>query len=172
MKTFAKLLVLLGMAALVSGCGPEERTRDLPGAPPAMFELRMLGVGQGDLSSALISVSSVTASARGAPLEVEPVLDTVELTQPDQAWLLGRVRVPEGVERVDFDVRFDDAGGYESKLQSGAVASRRAEIAWSAPVTWLRTHGHAVIHLDLERSLVATGAADSRRLIPAASIHY
>jgi hypothetical protein len=174
MKTLAKVkvLVLVGMGALVSGCGPDERTRNMDeGPPPEAFQLRMLGVDQGNLSAALLSVSSVTATADGLSLEVVPAYDTVDLTANRQAWLLGRVLVPKGVESVDLTVRFDDAGGFESRLGNGMVDSRRAVVSWRAPVAWLRTNGHAVIHLDLQRSLVVTGP-EARRLIPSAAIHY
>lgn len=172
MKTTGKLLVLLGMAALLTGCDPGDRTRDLTHEVKVeTFEIRLLGSSPGDFSAAVLSVGGVTASARGWALDVEPLLDAADLTATHQAWLLGRVRVPPDADSVDFTVRFDDAGGYESRLGNGMVDSRLAVVSWKAPVAWLRTNGHVVIDLDLQRSLVATGP-ETRRLIPAATIRY
>lgn len=171
MKTTGKMLVLLGAAALVTGCGPGDGTRNLKQDGPAeTFEVRLLGSSPGDLSAAVVSVAGVTATTRGLLLDVEPVLDTVDLTATRQAWLLGRVRVPQSVEAVDFTIQFDD-GGYESLAGNGVVDSRLAVVSWRAPVASLRTNGHVVIDLDLQGSLVTTGA-ETRRLIPAATIRY
>jgi hypothetical protein len=169
-KTMGKVLVWLGMGALLAGCGSGGWTRDLSG-PAEVFEVRLLGSSPGDLTAAVLAVGGVTATTRGVPLDVEPMQDAVDLTNTHQAWLIGRVRVPEGVEAVDLTVQFDEAGGYESRADNGAVDTRLAAVAWHAPVTWLRTNGHAVVDLDLQRSLVPDGV-ESRRLIPAATIRY
>jgi hypothetical protein len=172
MKTILKLGVLLGTAALVTGCGPGDRTRNLTReVETEVFEVRLLGSSPGDLSAAVLSVADITATTPSRMLYVEPVLDTVDLTATHQAWLVGQLRVPEGVAAVDLSVQFDDAGGYESRLGNGMVDSRQAVVSWHAPVAWLRTNGHVVIDLDLQRSLVAIGG-ETRRLIPAATIRY
>ncbi|HZN95235.1 MAG TPA: hypothetical protein VFB81_21135 [Myxococcales bacterium] len=170
MKTIVKGLVLVGVAAVLTGCGESSTRNMLKDQRTEVFEVRMLGQDRGDLSSALLSVASVTASTRGQPLEVEPVVDTMDLTQTRQAWLLARVRVPEGAPDVDFSVLFDDAGGYESAGGNGWVESRGMAIAWRAPVGWLQRNGHVVIHMDLGRSLVPHEGA--MRLIPNAVINY
>jgi len=171
MKTALKLLVPLGIAAVAVGCGADQ-TRDI-GTRPAdrVFEIRLLGQNEGELSAVLLPVASVTASTRGHQLDVQTVVDFMDLTATRQAWLLGRVSVPEGAPDVDISVRFDDAGGYEWSRGNGAVEARGAEVRWRAPVEWLRRNGHAVIQMDLKRSLVARGS-DSARLIPSVTVSY
>jgi len=171
MKTSLRIALWVAVLSVVAGCGGDKTRTVKNDASVQKFEIRLLGEKPANLTAALVGLSGLDASARGAPLEVEPAADRVDLTVPNQAWLIGKVAVPEGVTEVDFSLRFDDAGGYESAAGNGALEARGAEVRWRAPVEWLQTHGHVVVHVDLSRSLVYRGV-DTARLLPNASIHY
>ena len=59
MKTITNVLVVLGMAVVMAGCG-RDQTRDVVrGERFALFEVRLLGQNPGNLKAALFSVFSM-----------------------------------------------------------------------------------------------------------------
>jgi len=175
------LSVLVGVAAVVlAGCGGEGRTRAVPGpgqdfpedVQGQRFELRLKGVNNPGYGSALVQVRRVSVTTpEGQPLPVRlKARFPMDLTQAEQAYLLGLFVVPEGVERVKVEVEFDDFGGYETASGGGVIDTRVAPLRFESPVAYLSERGHVVVHLDLGQSLQVQG--ESRLLLPSLDVRY
>jgi hypothetical protein len=135
-------------------------SNDAP-TPALVGELRLLGVDQASFTSARVKVKSVEASANGAPIAIGGLVDGIDLGVPTQAWLLGTFTVPPSADAVDVKVVFEDAGAYDAGAEHGTIDSGCTAIVATVPVKLLALRGHAVIHLDVSRSLVriSDGAA-------------
>jgi hypothetical protein len=70
---------------------------------------------------------------------------------------------------VEVSMRLDAFGGFEG-AEAGALDSRASLFRLKLPVEKLMQRGHAVIHLDLERSLLGKG--ENRLLLPTYQIKY
>lgn len=170
-----RILYALGAAFVaIGGCGdgrlPEpESFEELPGLHA---ELRLMGVNNPDYSAVLVQVRRLTVTTpEGAALPVRlEARRAVELTTPGHAHLVGRFVVPEGVERVAVEVEFDDFGGWEQGGSGGVLDMRVAPLRFEAPVDYLTRRGRAVVHLDLEQSLVALG--EGKLLQPALDVRH
>jgi hypothetical protein len=169
-RTSIGLAIILGLLAY--GCG--HSNHDAVGASTpspeggAAFSLRLAGVDAGDFVSARMRIQSVQVSGGGSVL-ANAVLPELDLAPPGQAHLLASFKVPAGIEEVDFAVAF--AGG--------AVATAKSKLDVDAQCHTLRLAGkvsriaerrHAVIQLDLARSLVPSGA--SLTLVPHFELVY
>jgi hypothetical protein len=172
---FKFIVAALGMAALLAGCGKTElpdRAQTLTdGTGTETFEVRLLGTDPGGMSTVLMGISGLRATADGVPLEITPGQARVELAQSGQAWLVGTVTVPSGTDVVDFSLDLDDAGTFAAPDTAGWINSRHLHLSWESPVESLRRNGHAVLALDLARSLVSTGAGD-RAVTPRMKVQY
>lgn len=147
-----------------------------PGHPTGVsglpVQVRMLGVNAGSYSLALLPISDITVTAAGHALPVTLVREAhVDLANTAHAPLLGSFVVPEGVEQVHVQVHFDDAGSFRNADGAGALDTRVAPLQFDAPVAFLARNGHAIIHLDLERSFLTSLHGD-RRLAPRLEVNY
>jgi hypothetical protein len=175
------MLSVLGAAALVmGGCGGESRMREVPGPRPDFpeevqgqrFELRLKGVNNPGYASALVQVRRVsvtTVDGQSLPVRLKSRF-AMDLSQTEQAYLLGLFVVPEGVDRVKVEVEFDDFGGYEGASGDGVIDTRVAPLRFESPVAYLAQRGHAVVHLDLGQSLQTQG--EGRLLLPSLDVRY
>ncbi|MBN1204037.1 MAG: hypothetical protein JXB05_03825 [Myxococcaceae bacterium] len=176
------MLSALGAAALaLSACGDSERTSPAPEltttrtpdvAPAGRhFELRLRGENAQGYDSVLVPIQSLHASAAGEALPVRLVARTVDMTAKDHAHLVGHFFVPEGVERVQLTLAFDEFGGWEQGGRAGALDTRVAPLRFEAPVDALSLHGRAVMLLDVGRSLQPVDEAE-RLLLPRLEVNY
>jgi hypothetical protein len=175
------MLSVVGAAALMlGGCEGESRMREVPGPRPDFpeevqgqrFELRLKGVNNPGYTSALVQVrrlSVTTVDGQTLPVRLKSRFP-MDLTQTEQAHLLGLFVVPEGVDRVQVEVELDDFGGYEEASGGGVIDTRVAPLRFEAPLAYLAERGHAVVHLDLGQSLRAQG--EGRLLLPSLDVRY
>lgn len=137
-----------------------------------VFEVRIRGENIQDSQAFLMNIQELTASTpEGKPLRMVEGQGFVDLANPNQAWLLGKVVVPKGVDQVKFSLLLDQYGGFAVTTAAGAIQGRGMPINWTAPLSWLEENGHAVVHLDLTRSLMQA-KGETRWFIPALGIHY
>jgi hypothetical protein len=136
-----------------------------PGELAGMAALRLLGVVNPGYTSVFLSVSDVQVWVDGSPVAVNlgDVLMPMDLANGDQAWLLGRFALPPAGEVVKVKIVLDDFGAFEG-MGAGDIDARGLPIEYTVPSDWFQPRRHAVIHLDLTRSLVAEG--DSKLLLP------
>ncbi|WNG43235.1 hypothetical protein F0U60_03330 [Archangium minus] len=175
------MLSVMGAAVLVlAGCGGDSRTRDVSEPSPEQpaeaqgkqYALRLKGVNNPGYASALVQVRRVsvtTVNGQALPVSLKSRFP-MDLTHPEQAYLLGFFQVPEGLDRVQVEVEFDDFGGYEEAAGGGVIDTRVAPLRFEAPVTYLSEHGHVVVHLDLGQSLHELDEA--RLLLPSLDVRY
>lgn len=95
----------------------------------------------------------------------------MNLTRLDHAWTLGKVIVPEGVENLRVEVTLDDYGAFVRNSATGDVDTRGTPIVFDVTTAGLSMNGHAVIHLDVAKSLMWTSGR-SMMLIPELSVRY
>ncbi|MFY0563064.1 hypothetical protein ACN28E_04420 [Archangium lansingense] len=176
------MLSVLGAVALgLGGCdGASSRTQEPTGPLPDFpaeaqgqrFELRLKGVNNPGYASALVQVrriSVTTMEGEALPVRLKSRFP-MELTQTEQAHLVGLFLVPEGVERVKVEVSFDDFGGYEAASGGGVIDTRVAPLRFEAPLEYLAERSRAVVHLDLGQSLKTQGEA--KLLLPSLDVRY
>lgn len=181
------MLSALGTAALaLAACGDGGHLQSMPRpeAPASnatpdevaghTYELRLRGENTTGLTAALMPVRGLRVTTPdGTVLPVRVKARTVDLTEPNQAHLVGQFFVPEGVERVKVQLALDDFGGWEGAGGGGAIDARGGTVSFEAPVDFLSQRGRAVVLLDMGRSLrPASDAEGSRKLVPQLSVNY
>ena len=174
------MLSVLGAAALaLGGCGtspsqdPSGASADFPAdVQGPRYELRLKGVNNPGYTSALMQVRGFSVTTvDGQPLPVRlKSRQAMDLTQADQAWLVGLFVLPPGVDRAKVEVVFDDFGGYESASGAGVIDTRVAPLRFEALADDLAQRGHAVVQLDLGQSLAGQG--EERLLLPSLDVRY
>jgi hypothetical protein len=129
------------------------------------FELRLQGMDVGDLESVLVRLKAVEVRANGTVLANTLMTPEMDLVNVAHGFLLTTFRAPAGVEEVDLSVAFDSARATRAKhvldVDLGCEVVRV-----KAKVKLLEQRHHAVIFLDLARSLakVGTGMGFAPRL--------
>ena len=177
-------LVLAAALAAALGCGgkvgqgADEALHDAAGvtttpdwAHDRTAELRMLGVDQGGFTGAALYLQEVEVKSGGQVLETKNSQKFLDLAAANEAWLLGRVKVPEGATQLDLRVRFKATGGrYVLGEGSGEIDTGCSEIRITVPVKGLEARGHAVLHVGVAASLPRNGAA--RVFLPQLKLVY
>jgi hypothetical protein len=146
---------------LVMGCGQHSANVhgvgnvDQTGNATPSFNLRLTGVDQGDIVSARMRIQAVRVDGGGKVLA-----DAVKTPEAEvgNSFLLASFQVPAGLEDVDFVVAFD-RGTVSTRTASFDVNARCQTLRLSGKVSRIAERKHAVIHLDLARSFVPSGAA-------------
>jgi hypothetical protein len=157
------------LAFLFAGCGRHSANVDGTGNvdpgnvdagsdPTPSFNLRLTGVDPGDYVSARMRIQAVRVEGGGAVLADTVKTPEVELTDVGNSFLLASFRPPAGVEDVDFTVSFE-GGTVATRTASFDVNTRCQTLRLSGKVSRISERKHAVIHLDLARSFVPSGAA-------------
>jgi hypothetical protein len=139
-----------------SSAGADTGTATPPDAADGSFNLRLQGVDNGDFKSMMLRVKAVEVRANGMVLANTLMTSQMDLTTASQAFLLANFRAPAGVEEVEFTVAFDSA--------TAATAAKTFDVdlgcevvRLNAKVKLLQQRNHAVIFLDLARSLAKAG---------------
>lgn len=140
-------------------------------ATPARAFIRMLGAANPGFDTLLADVASITVEVDGAavPLDFTGV-QTMDLTNPDQAWRVASFEMPAPGSEVHVTIRLDDPASWERAGAAGDLDTCGAPIEFTAPAEWFALRGHAVIVLDLARSIV--GAPDHAALLPNLQVRF
>jgi hypothetical protein len=155
----AGILVL----ALAAGCGggaslDVEALHTLAGVQanlsPGTGELRILGVNGSAFSSVAMTVGKVEVRAGGKLVTGAVQTKKIELANAAQAWLLAKFAVPEGAGELEVSVSLEEAGSFAAGKSSGKIHAGCTELKFVVQAAQLKPRGHAVIHVDLARSLV------------------
>ena len=157
-------------------CSPPPAVRGSTSAPRCVrgteVELRLLGTNPGDYQRGDgRGAQSCKVTAGGQTLKVEPAQPHIDLGNQQQAWLIGAVRVPDGVQRLDVRLRLDDFGGFRRTPAAPAKSTRCSLIAFSTGFDRTKAVPQSTVILDLQRSLART-RSDARLLLPQVSIAY
>lgn len=159
---------LVGMDGTSGGGGDEPIVQT---GQEVSVDLRMRGLPGHDFGSVLLSVADLMVTAPdGTRLPVELVSDPMDLGQGDHAWRIGRVLLPEGLDRVQVSIRFDGHGGFENGSFTGDIETFGPEIAYEASAALMAETGKAVVDLDLGRSLIEVG--DTWAVLPHIEVRY
>lgn len=191
-----KRLVAAVVVVTMVGCGGTDTTRSLerdleapgdvnaptapaqPGTPddardegPTMQAmLRLRGVDLGAYTTLLGQVRAVEVEADGVRRDVRLEGKVFDLARSEHAWKLATFSIPEDAENVSVTLRFDNFGGWETADAAGFVDLRFAPVRFSAPAAWFSEHGHAVVDMELTRSLRDVGLG--RLLMPSFQVRY
>lgn len=192
MTTFARSGLPLAIA-LLTACGqgstgttqgagatPPAATAPTPTSNPALTPestttprafIRMLGSANPGYDALLADVAAITVEVDGAavPLDFTGV-QTMDLTNPDQAWRVASFAMPPAGSTVHVTVRLDDPASWERAGAAGDLDTCGLPIEFTAPAEWFALRGHAVIVLDLGRSIV--GAPDHAALLPNLQVKF
>jgi len=141
-----------------SGGGSGGDTGSGPGATADRADdIRLLGVNAGDLESFLFRVKAVEVRANGMVLANTLMTSQMDLTTATNAFLLTSFKAPAGVEEVEVIVALDSATAV-LPANSLDIDMSCQMLRLKAKVKLVEQHHHAVIVLDLARSLGKVGA--------------
>ncbi|MFL5432624.1 MAG: hypothetical protein ACJ79M_23630, partial [Myxococcales bacterium] len=138
--------------------GSDTSTGTQGGTADRGFEVRLRGVDVGDLESLLLRVKAVEVRANGMVLANTLMTSQMDLTTVAQAFLLTTFRAPAGVQEVEVRVALDSAM-VSTGTQTLDVDLGCEVVRVNAKVKLLQQRNHAVIFLDLARSLAKAGTA-------------
>lgn len=126
-----------------------------PTSTPTRAFIRMLGANNPGYEAVLADVAAITVEVDGVavPLDFSGV-QTMDLANPDHAWRLAAFAMPPPGSTVQVTVRLDDPASWERAGAAGDLDTCGLPITFSAPAEWLALRGHAVIVLDLGRSIL------------------
>jgi hypothetical protein len=167
------LVVLSALVTLVAiGCGSDHTRPSFDQSSQGLTaELRITGANVANYKAVLMDLLDVEVWADGSPLPIErPHEAAIDLSRIEHAFLAARFTVPEGASALRFRARLDDFGGFESTAKAGAIDARSGLVAFESPVEWVSRLGHAVVQVDLERSLINAG--EDRLLLPHFQVQY
>jgi hypothetical protein len=158
-RTSIVLAILVGV--LSYGCGNTNHEAIAASTPPPAggpsFSLRLAGVDAGDFVSARMRIESVQVSGGGAVLANAVLTPEVDLAQAGQAYLLTSFAVPAGLEDVEFAIAFS-AGTVSTARSTLSVDTECHTLRLSGKVSRIAERKHAVIQLDVARSLIPFGS--------------
>jgi hypothetical protein len=158
-------IVAIVLVFFAAGCGRHSANVDgsansTPAAESSSgtsFSLRLAGVDKGDFVSALMRIKAVQVTSGPALLASTLKTPEVDLAEMGQAYLMTSFDVPANTEDVDFLVSFE-GGTVSTEKESFTVDSRCQTLRIAGKVSRIAERKHAVIHLDLARSFVASAA--------------
>ena len=171
----ATIRAALVLAFSVAGCGRYAASIDGGGTPvqdsgTGAFKLRLAGVDKGSFVSARMRIQSVQVTSGGVVLANAPHTPEVDLAEMGQSYLLASFQPPAGVEEVEFAVSFE-SGTVATETASFSVDSRCQTLRLAGKVSKIAERKHAVIHLDLSRSLVKVSES-AAMLVPQFKVDF
>jgi hypothetical protein len=171
MKT---ILIVLGfilvLASAACGGAPQTASSSLPESLPGRGAIRLTGVGPLAADSVKLDVESVELTCDGQPLpSLQREMGPYELTRYDHAWLLALFDMPaSGV--IHVKVKLAPKGAFGHGGAALDIDARNLTVEFDAPVAAFENARHAVIHLDLAKSL--HDCAGSKVLLPQLRVLY
>ncbi|MFB1484911.1 hypothetical protein [Corallococcus sp. RDP092CA] len=190
MKNWKLWMVAVMGGLSLMGCGEQQAPNDgaeTPAAPtgfmPALsddvhanlaenqYEVRILGVGSHRYQGAYVNVDSMTVSAGGRELPVEMKATVMDLARPDHAALVGYFTLPPGVDSAEVVIRFDEYGAFEDGQRIGALDVRTAPLRFEVTRALLAPRKHAVVQLDLARSVIIPRVGDAM-MMPTSAVAF
>lgn len=180
MRKVMGMVVVAALAVAGAGCSSSSDTGPVHGARPrgevaevqgTRVSVRLRGDATDGFQAVLVPVLDVRVQAGGRELPVDLDAVTANLARADHATEVAHFMLPDGVEDVQVHVQLDDFGGYERGADRGVLDTRVAPLTFTSQAAWLREKGHAVVHVDLARSVrrVSTGRA---MLLPAGDVRH
>ena len=190
-------LLLLALAAVAcGGNGPKKVSTDqtptsdppaveTPAAPlaadatnpvttsePQSATLRILGVDNPGFDAVLVDLAEVSVQVDGTPADIDlSRVTAMDLTRDDHAWDLGSFALPPPGSVAHVRIVLDDVGAWEQGGEAGGLDACGRPIEFDAPAEWLALRGHAVVHLDLARSILLVDEDDAI-LLPQLQVRY
>lgn len=178
------LALLFALAACGGGStdgGGDPRTPPPPPPPPPPVQeptaaIRLRGVAAEPTSYAtyLVDVARVTVLVDGAVVADVTGPGPVDLMKPDHAWPLARFEEPAPGKVVEVRLALGPGSAATLAAPDGsdaALDARPGELRFWFPSIRLGARHHAVIHLDLDASRVATGET-GRALVPRYVVYF
>lgn len=126
-----------------------------PESTPTRAFLRMLGANDPGYDAILADVAMVVVEVDGVavPLDFSGA-QIMDLTNEGHAWRIASFEMPPPGSMVQVTVRLDDPAHWERGGEAGELDTCGLPITFSAPAEWFALRGHAVIVLDLARSIL------------------
>ena len=141
-----------------SGDGSGDDGNSTPdGTADRVDAIRIRGVDAGDLQSLLLRVKAIEVRANGMVLANTVMTSQMDLTTVTNAFLLTTFKAPEGVEEVEVVIALDSATAV-LPAKSLDIDLGCQILRLKAKVRLVEQRHHAVIVLDLARSLGTVGA--------------
>ncbi len=135
-----------------------------------LIELRLKGAEVADYSQILVMVDAVEVLIDGRPARFELREEVINLAQVTHAWKVGTFRLPDAAREVEIALRFGPTAGTIGNAGAGTIDLRTAPLRFHSASGHLRFNQHAVVHLDVARSLVSRDTHPL--LLPNFSVHY
>ena len=133
--------------------------------------IRMLGTDNPGYDALLADVAKVTVEVDGTAVALDySGVQRMDLTNLGQAWRVASFAMPPPGSTVHVTVALDDPAIWERAGSSGELDTCGKPIEFTAPAEWFALRGHAVIVLDLGRSIA--GPTDAPVLLPNLQVMY
>ena len=154
------LLAVLALACGRSAGSPAVEAATTPtGGLGSHATLRLLGVSNPGLASATFDVDDVAVFVNGSPVAVDvSASQGFDLTVANQAWNVATFDLPAAGSTVHVVLKLAPSGVFARAGMEGAIDTCGPAIEFEFPAEWIALHGHAVVSVDLDRSLSGEGA--------------
>jgi hypothetical protein len=162
----AGALLACGGTAPGTGTGTTSSPENLPGKAA----IRFLGTNTAGFASALLAVESLEVTVNGAAVPVAKGVTALELTQPNQAWLLGTFDLPSS-GTIHAKVKLAADGSYGYGGASGKVDARGLAFELTGSVEEFGKEHHGVFVLDVGKSLL-DACPGTKMLVPQVKIAF
>lgn len=133
--------------------------------------IRMLGTDNPGFDALLADVAKVSVEVDGKAVALDySGVQRMDLTNLGQAWRVASFAMPPAGSTVHVTVALDDPAIWERAGASGELDTCGKPIEFTAPAEWFALRGHAVIVLDLGRSIA--GPSEAPVLLPDLQVMY
>lgn len=177
-----------GLRPVGEGEAQEPASPELPGArspgtPPGgagrgdvattPTELKLKGVDLGAYRAMNVRVGDAKVMVDGRPVDVSFSADFVDLAaNANHAFTIGTFALPVDAERVQVELSFTDLGTFQSDAREGTVDLGVPPLQFEVPASYFAEHSHAVVHLNLARSLKSFEGEEQLLLLPDFQVHF
>lgn len=176
MRNLSKLISV--PLVLLAACGGPTAAEDENPSTPSQalttstaVQVRLLGQDAAGFTSYLLAPRSLTATGDGVPIAVTVNHSAVELTDINQAWLIGTFTVPAHVSQVEIVLQLTNPGSVTDAHGHAALDTQGPPIRFKAPIALLAFQHKATITIDLLKS-TSPKSANSRWMVPELAVHF